>query len=124
MLDGRRVVDQDGLGHLEHQPVRREPGGGERSCDVVDDPAVGEVPAERLTAIVTWSAAPPAAARQAASWRVAVPSTQRSRSQTSRLASATGMNSSGGTSPRPGRFQRTSASYPAISADPTSITGW
>ena len=83
---------------------------------VVEQLARGEVDghAQRL----------PVAADHAAPWATASRSTQRPMSVMTPDSSASGMNSTGGTRPRSGWFQRTSASKPVVRPSVTRTVGW
>ena len=66
----------------------------------------------------------PVAAVHSAPWRSASPSTQRPMPVIAPVSSASGMNSTGGTSPRSGWFHRTSASKPVVRPSVSRTVGW
>ena len=74
--------------------------------------------ADKLTAIV----AP--ASHHCAPLRQTSCSTQQSTAEISELSSAIGMNSSGESSPKPGRSQRTRASAPITRSSASDTIGW
>ena len=63
-------------------------------------------------------------ARHLAAWRHAVSRTHRPSGMIRPVSSASGMNASGGTRPRVGCCQRTSASKPTISVLSSVTIGW
>ena len=66
----------------------------------------------------------PVCAHQAAPCRRASRSTQRPIPEIAPVSSASGMNSTGGMSPRSGWFQRTSASKPVVRRSVSRTMGW
>ena len=111
--DGR-LVEHERLGDLEDEgrgsrPVAREDRRDLRGEAGLDGLARRDVDAHRRA-----PRAPAPASRSARSWRQADVVTSRPSGTMSPVSSASGMNSIGGTSPRSGWRQRTSASKPTI----------
>ena len=110
---GLRLVHQDALGDLELEQVGRQAGLGEdRRRPASTRSGWVNWRADRLTLMT--SCDPGSVSSQARACRQAVSSTQRPIGMIRPVSSASGMNDSGGTRPRVGCCQRTSASSPTI----------
>ena len=100
------VAHQHGLGDLELEPFGREAGLGERGVDLGDEAGLVELQRRDVDREVE------RARGQALARASAVRSAQRPIGRIRPVASASGMKAAGGSSPRSGWRQRSSASTP------------
>ena len=123
---GLGLVHHDALGDLELEGAGLQAGLGQDRGDVLDEVgrrelARGQVDRHERAGR---SGAAGRDRRQRAAWRQAVSRTQRPSGTISPVSSASGMNAIGGTRPRVGCCQRTSASNPTTASVSRSTIGW
>ena len=108
------LVHHDALGDLELERRRVEPGLGQDRVDLVDEVRLAELAGRQVDRHHQARAARAGRRATRVAWRQAVSSTHRPSGTIRPVSSASGMNDSGGTRPRTGCCQRTSASKPTI----------